>query len=338
MNDKGYQQDTAPSSASASHQLRIAIKGPKVGEPRVSASDMAAIIEHTQSALKKVSQVLFCKQRKGKRRDPEEIDKACELFVVALERGSTVAVMELGEQPTQSILFGEVGQESLGAFIEGMRGISANGKPTSLPRGFDRGVMKSISDLGKVLSHGIESVSFFSSTGIAGIEAHYDAETHSTIRALLAEPQEIGHTSKTGRLEILDAHNKLAGSLWEPDGTRWICIFNEEHAESIAQNWRRTVTIAGKGKVEDGKRIIEVESILTTDDEFLSTQNQGELFAFWESVSLEDLARHQQVSPAPDLDELGDLWPAGDDPDKFLDFVLAERSKRRSASNGGGTE
>jgi hypothetical protein len=49
------------------------------------------------------------------------------------------------------------------------------------------------------------------------------------------------------------------------------------------------------------------------------------------SPSLVDLAREQGVKPVSDLDELGALWPADDDPDAFLAFVQAERAAGRAA-------
>ena len=47
------------------------------------------------------------------------------------------------------------------------------------------------------------------------------------------------------------------------------------------------------------------------------------------SESLQQLAREQGVKRIDDLDELGALWPAEDDPQKFLEFILSERAARR---------
>ena len=54
-----------------------------------------------------------------------------------------------------------------------------------------------------------------------------------------------------------------------------------------------------------------------------------EASSFWESISLEDLAKQQQVSAVDDLDETADLWPTDDDPDELLLYLLAERAERR---------
>ena len=57
--------------------------------------------------------------------------------------------------------------------------------------------------------------------------------------------------------------------------------------------------------------------------------NELEATPFWNSIPLDQLAACQGVSPADDLDEIGALWPADDDPDALLQFILAERAERR---------
>lgn len=47
------------------------------------------------------------------------------------------------------------------------------------------------------------------------------------------------------------------------------------------------------------------------------------------AVVLRSLIEQQEVSPVHDLARLSDLWPADDDPDLLLNFVLEERTERR---------
>lgn len=47
------------------------------------------------------------------------------------------------------------------------------------------------------------------------------------------------------------------------------------------------------------------------------------------AVVLRSLIEEQEVSPIHDLERLSDLWPADDDPDLLLNFVLEERTERR---------
>lgn len=42
-------------------------------------------------------------------------------------------------------------------------------------------------------------------------------------------------------------------------------------------------------------------------------------------IPLEELAAQQGVAPAHDMDAISDLWPADDDPDALLRFILEQR-------------
>lgn len=48
-----------------------------------------------------------------------------------------------------------------------------------------------------------------------------------------------------------------------------------------------------------------------------------------ETALLSQLIEQQQVSPINNLDELSRLWPADDDPDLLLEYVINERVERR---------
>jgi hypothetical protein len=48
-----------------------------------------------------------------------------------------------------------------------------------------------------------------------------------------------------------------------------------------------------------------------------------------ETALLNDLIEHQHISPINNLDEISNLWPADDDPDLLLEYVLNERHQRR---------
>jgi len=56
---------------------------------------------------------------------------------------------------------------------------------------------------------------------------------------------------------------------------------------------------------------------------------KGEGRSFWQSVSLDELVEEQGTDVTADVDLLAVLWPADDDPDVLLDFILHERRERR---------
>lgn len=54
---------------------------------------------------------------------------------------------------------------------------------------------------------------------------------------------------------------------------------------------------------------------------------------FQASVALEELARQQGIKPIGNVDEIAARWPADDDPELFLKFILEHRAERRAAAH-----
>jgi len=134
---------------------------------------------------------------------------------------------------------------------------------------------------------------------------------------------------KVGRLEVLDGHGSLRGQLWEPDGRQWKCRFKKEHLEILKQAWMREVKVNGREVIrESNGGEIEVDSIQILAKE-AADKGKTETYPFWETLSIEELARIQGVKPFKNLDEIADLWPADDDPDELLEFILSSRAEDR---------
>lgn len=312
----------------------VKIEGPRVGEARLSANDLATIILRSQQALKRIGQVLYGESSVGKGPKKNEIEELCELFVVGWKPGSAIAEVELAEPPSQMSLFGYIGEESLKAFLNGIGRIQAGATdtPQMAPAGFDPGVLQTCDFLGRVLEHGIDNVRFepIRVTGVTAVS--FDRPLREKIRELLGRPIDQRQVEKVGRLEVLDGHRGLQGRLWEPDGTRWLCIFKPEHLEILPDAWLRTVRLIGEAVIEPNKeRTLHVVSVLPLEEEIEETpaMREPERLPFWTSLSLEELAELQGVQPAEDLDRISALWPADDDPDRMLAHILDERSLRR---------
>jgi len=318
----------------------IKVKGPRVGEAKLSANDLAEIVRRTQQALKRVGQVLYGESSVGRGRKKKEIEELCEVFVVGWKPGSAVAELELAEPPAQLSLFGYIGEESLNAFLRGMDSIQnvAVEHNQATPAGFDAGVLQACDALGKVLEHGIDSVQFEPRRGANLPSVVFDRSFRDRVRELLGKPIDQLQVEKVGRLEVLDGHSGLRGRLWEADGTRWVCVFKPEHLEVLPDVWLHTVKLVGEAILERNReRILNVESILQLEDEIEEERAPMESFSFWSPLSLNELAEQQGVLPADDLDSISELWPADDDPDALLDHILAERSARRGIAEEDGS-
>ena len=54
--------------------------------------------------------------------------------------------------------------------------------------------------------------------------------------------------------------------------------------------------------------------------------------SFWQSVSLKELAEEQGSRGGVRYYSIAALWPAEDDPDSLLKFIIHERRERRRAA------
>lgn len=318
----------------------IKIEGPRVGEARLSANDLATIIFRAQQALKRIGQVLCGESSVGNGRKKKEIEELCELFVVGWKPGSAVAEVELAEPPAQMSLFGYIGEESVKAFLNGMTRIKNEAIETlqMVPTGFDPGVLQTCDFLGRVLDHGVDSVTFQPIRLEAAAPVTFDRSLREKVRGLLGKPLDQRQVEKVGRLEVLDGHRGVQGRLWEPDGTKWLCIFKPEHLEVLPEAWLRTVRVIGEAVVEPNKqRVLHVASVVPLEEEIDQSTLGGEAerVPFWTSLPLEELEELQGVEPADDLDEISALWPMDDDPDRMLAHILEERSARRGIAREG---
>jgi hypothetical protein len=208
-----------------------------------------------------------------------------------------------------------------------------------VPAGFDSGVLQTCDILGRVLDHGIHSVTFQPIRVDAGASLIYDQTLRERVSTLLGKPVDQRQVEKVGRLEVLDGHRGLQGRLWEPDGTRWLCIFKHEHLEILPDAWLRTIRLIGEAVIEPNKeKTLHVASVLPLEEEIEepTVGGEAERLAFWTSLSLDELADLQGVQPAEDLDSISALWPVEDDPDQILSYILDERSARRGIARDGG--
>lgn len=312
------------------NQLIVRVSGPKVTDAKLSVSDFIEVAKRTQLALRQIGQVLYGKRSHTRGRKKKEIEQYCDLYLVGWEKGSAVARFELPPPPSQTALFGHIGEESLSLLVKGMKKIEQrSATPKDLPDGFDAGVIQTLEGIGAILANGIDEISFSIPDGEITHQATYNKDFHVRIKEFLALPEELGLSSKVGRLEVLNGHNELTGRLWEPDGTRWTCAFKKEHLEILSNAWMRNVKISGQVTLGEGKEgSIEVASIVILDEEIGNFEPE-QFSPFWQSVPTDELAEKQGVYPVSELDELSALWPVDDDPDELLRFILAERENRR---------
>lgn len=156
----------------------------------------------------------------------------------------------------------------------------------------------------------------------------------------LSLTEELRASVKIGRLEEVNGHRQLTGILWEADGTQWRCQFKPEHTTALSGAWMQRVELTGQVRVEeDGTPTLYVEKMTILDEEKNTRLPQTDEEAFWQTLSLEELAERQGIGATTDLDAIAALWPADDDPDELFRYLLQERRERlKLAEHRGDTE
>lgn len=313
-------------------KVKARLAGPAVGPGRLAARDLAELARRLEQALKRVGRVLYGGESRGRGRGARDIEELCRLYLVSWEEGSAVAGFDLAEPPAQLALFGHIGENSLDCLLSGLArvGLPQIAEPEQrLPDGFDAGVLEACDALGHLLDHGIDTIDLTGGPQGQPVAVTYNAATRERIRELIERPQQTGEVVRAGRLEVLNGHQGLGGTLWQPDGSRWICRFKPEHVDSLAEAWLKTVTVRGTIAADGGGRAIDVVALSVREDRGGTDDTGPGAVAFWKSASLDELIAGQEAGPIADLGELDSVWSKGDVFDDALSELLADRVRRR---------
>ena len=121
-----------------------------------------------------------------------------------------------------------------------------------------------------------------------------------------------------GRLLMVDFKEHGTRCRVHPSvGDPVLCLFDEGQKDEVLENILQYVRIAGEAKEDPTSqkitdiKIHDIECLEDRQDETADLLPQGTpiLRAFWESPTLEDLARSQNVRPMADVRALFGTWP-----------------------------
>lgn len=305
--------------------LTARIMGPGVGEGRLAVRDLALLGETLERATMRAAEVLARRRTEGFRRQPAAIGAECRLFLVGFERGSAVARFELGGQRRQGDLFAEVAERAAGIVVETLAQARAGrlAEITNHPEMV--AVARELRSLVALRKRGIEKVDLTLRDGVER-GAVWDGELAARLQAWMERPPESGERSVRGRLDRLDGHGQLAGSLWEQDGTSRRCAFAPELEPQLAALWRRWVEARGRvSTAGDGIRRLEVTRIRPLEPELDLPSRLS-----WTARTLDELARDQGVASTGRVQDplaVGEGEELETDP---AEEVLKDRCRRRA--------
>jgi hypothetical protein len=317
--------------------LSIRFDGDVVGPGRIPMAFLLSFLGNMNKAFVRTGRMLTGESESIRRGSPRRsIKEEVALDLVLLTHGSPAAVLGFERRGAQASLPSlDLGIEILDMAISGLDAVQ--GDLDSLPMGCDSGVLMAWRDAGIVFGQGIDRVTFTLNHRRAPIITSFTPEGCVRIQQRIQGPQTNTRTIE-GRLLMADFKEHGTRCRVHPSvGDAVLCLFDEVQKEEVLEDILHYVRIIGEaqedpltGKISSIK-IRDIERIEEKEDEAADLLPQGIPLSrsFWESPTLDELARAQEVKPVTDPRSLFGTWP-GDVDDGFEDAIDELRHGRTS--------
>jgi hypothetical protein len=306
--------------------LKIHLQGPAVRHHRMALQDFILFARQIQTAVDRVARVLRgqgISVRPG--RKPSNIKNTCSLDIVEIKGGSLTIICDLPVEG-QPEMFEDLGEEALAAFVEGIEAVG--GQQSTLPKGYEKGVLLALRESGKLFDRGIETITFDLRTRKGHRSSRYTQEVRARIVERIQAPIESRQTIRTVEGRLLMGDFKTAGfrcRIHPPIGRSIPCTFDEAHKKAVLGALTHYVRLVGEATEAKDEilslKIVDIE-VLDRDAE---AEGRGEerRTAFFEGrTDIEVLATQQGVSAVREFDKLlGDFWPEEESADQFIGTV-----------------
>lgn len=304
----------------------IRLKGTATKDGHVGLQEFLLLCKSVQAAVERVARVLVGQadsRRPG--RKPAEIASSCALEVVALNRGSFEVAFDVPRDTFENMHLGINAVEKL---LEGFDHIGNNGD--LLPSGYDKGVLHSLRDMGRILERNIDEIEMVSHTQGRQSRVSFNRDFHHRVVERIRMPITSMRTVE-GRLLMADfRHNAERCRIHPPIGEPIVCKFPESLEDAVYENLRGYVRLAGETKEDPVTG--RISSITVMDIEPLAMTEEGTEFEtisaeqFWKERPIELLAAEQEIKPVQHLE---DVWGKGaylwEDDDDFVAFLVAAK-------------
>jgi hypothetical protein len=257
-----------------------------------------------------------------------EIEAACSLEVVSLDRGSLSLTLALPESSEQASFFEDPGEEALALLVESLAKIEQS--PEAWPEPIDASVIEPLLDVSRLLDRGIERVEF--RLGDGGIHRHaaMNLQVRNRLRSQIERPLP-SEACTVGLLMEIDFKDHTA-EVHEPSGNVVRLSFTPDEDELMREAAKGRVRAFGEGERHaDGRlarlalRRLEILDDGGGEDEDLLGRlpREGQLTP-WKQV--EDPFR--DAKPVEDLSILIGGLPDDRDPEEILRDLKRIRIER----------
>ena len=293
-------------------QLRIRLEGPTAELGQVAATDFARVLLGTQSAIQRAASHLIGREARETGRRGKTIEDSTRLRLVAIERGSIVAVLEAPPRPTDERSF-ELADPVLGELAIDTALQVAAGADVTHPDVADA-FIRMADQIG--IGRRFEAIVFEHSRPDRDFTTRLDTSARDLLVDLAQTTSTATEDTVMGTLVEADFEN-LTARLRGPGGAKTSVRFPEDLADAIQHALRSPARLRGEVRYDPKKS--EVRSIELREIE------RGEQLAigldpgdFWSTQSMDQLAAEAGIGPITAVEGLRDEAATEDEIDRML--------------------
>lgn len=292
--------------------LRVRLEGEDAELGRVAATDFARLLLGTQSAIQRAAGHVIGRALRETGRPGKIIEESTRLRLVAIERGSVVAVLEAPERLAESGAL-DLADRGLGELAIDRALRTAAGDEDDLPDVADAFV-RIADDVG--IGRRYDAVVFERAEDGRTRSVRIDSASVARLVAVARRPPTPREDTVVGVLVEADFESFTA-RLRGPGGSRTQVQFPPELSDEIKQALREPARLRGDVRYDPQTaeaRAVELRQIVRGDQLHLGL-DPGE---FWATRSLAELAQELGIAPIEDVGELRDREATEEEVDQML--------------------
>ena len=239
-------------TVSGRRQLTVHLDGPRVARGHIGVDDFSRLVHSLQLALKRTASRRAGRIGRGPGRLPRDIEAACSLEIIALEKGSLSVTLALPEPPDQATFLPDAGEEALSVLMDSISTLTD--ADTAWPEDLDVTILEPLLDISRLLDRGIERIELRSGPETAVRRVTIDPPMRERLRSRIARqaPSEI---SVVGLLLEVDFKDHTA-EVHEATGRVVKLSFPLEEDERIRMAAKSRVRAFGMGeRAPDGRLV-----------------------------------------------------------------------------------
>ena len=314
--------------------LKVRFNGNAVGSGTISVSHLLRFLSNLNKAFQRIGRVLHGESESLRRgQPPYHIKREVELDLVLLTHGSPATVLGFERrQDAPSFQTMDFGLEILEKAVDGLNVVQREGSVGTLPPGYDAGVLMAWRDVGGLFHQGINEIEFTLNHRAQTLHTSFTQHGVGCIQERLQGPK-VNIRTIEGRLLMVDFKEHGTRCRVHPSaGDPVLCLFDEGQRDEVLEDMLQYVRIVGETTADPTSRKItsikihDIQRLEDRQDEAADLLPRGTPISrtFWESPTLDQLARSQQVRPMTDVRRLFGTWP-GEENDGFEQAIEALR-------------